>query len=191
MARGEREREILDAAAAVFGARGYAHTSVAEVAEAADVSKTLIFDYFGSKDGLFRGCLDRAGRRLVAEVAAAQETAPDDRVLPTLRALFDALEPSRADWQVLHDATVPGGSELARAAQTYQAQLLALAAEGTGDVLQARGLTGADQVALAARIWVAAVTACVEWWLTRPDLTADEMAALCADVLAATTTLAP
>jgi AcrR family transcriptional regulator len=44
---------ILSAARQVFAARGYAHSSTREIAEAAGVSEALLFRYFGTKAKLF------------------------------------------------------------------------------------------------------------------------------------------
>jgi AcrR family transcriptional regulator len=48
-----RRREILDAAALVFGERGYESATLAHVAERAGISPGTVQHYFGSKAGLF------------------------------------------------------------------------------------------------------------------------------------------
>jgi AcrR family transcriptional regulator len=53
---GTREK-ILEAAAWLFSTRGYAATSLAQVARAAQVSKALVLWYFESKEHLFRAAL--------------------------------------------------------------------------------------------------------------------------------------
>jgi AcrR family transcriptional regulator len=58
----ERRREILDAAAMVFGAHGFDAATVAEVAEGAGVSPGTVIHYFGSKAALFKAVMeDRLG----------------------------------------------------------------------------------------------------------------------------------
>jgi AcrR family transcriptional regulator len=49
----ERRREILDAAALVFGERGYEAATLAHVAERAGISPGTVQHYFGSKAALF------------------------------------------------------------------------------------------------------------------------------------------
>jgi AcrR family transcriptional regulator len=49
----ERKREILDAAALVFGERGYEAATLAHVAERAGISPGTVQHYFGSKSALF------------------------------------------------------------------------------------------------------------------------------------------
>ena len=55
---GERRLQLLAAALEVFGDRDYDDVSVDEVAEAAGVSHGLVFQYFGSKKGLYVACLE-------------------------------------------------------------------------------------------------------------------------------------
>ena len=66
----KRER-ILNEAVALFGARGYAGTSLADVADAADISKAGLLHHFSSKGALFAQVLERrdrqAGSRILRE----------------------------------------------------------------------------------------------------------------------------
>ena len=96
--RADREQQILDAAVAEFGGRGYAHASMAAIARRAGISKPLVYEYFGSKDGLYLACLNRAGTHLVGRVAAAQGGTTLRRAGDTLAAIFSALDGRRLDW---------------------------------------------------------------------------------------------
>ena len=55
--------QLLDAAVAEFGARGYSGARVSEIAQRAGVNKQLISYYFGGKEGLYRAVAEqwRAG----------------------------------------------------------------------------------------------------------------------------------
>ena len=55
----EREREILDAATRLFATAGFHATSTRKIAAAAGVSEGTVFHYFGSKNELMLGILDR------------------------------------------------------------------------------------------------------------------------------------
>ena len=114
--RADREQQILDAAVAEFGERGYAHASMAAIAQRAGISKPLVYEYFGSKDGLYLACLSRAGAHLVGRVAAAQSGMTLRRAGDTLAAIFSALDGRRLDWAVIFDPTLPAGSARRRAA---------------------------------------------------------------------------
>jgi AcrR family transcriptional regulator len=55
----ERERGILDAATKLFATAGFHATSTRKIAAAAGVSEGTVFHYFGSKNELMLGILDR------------------------------------------------------------------------------------------------------------------------------------
>ncbi|WP_241834778.1 TetR/AcrR family transcriptional regulator [Pseudofrankia asymbiotica] len=54
VARRDKRRVILDAAAPIFGDEGYERASIDAIATAAGVSKPTIYSYFGGKEQLFR-----------------------------------------------------------------------------------------------------------------------------------------
>jgi AcrR family transcriptional regulator len=183
--RADREQQILDAAVHEFGGRGYAHASMAAIAQRAGISKPLVYEYFGSKDGLYLACLSRAGTHLIDRVADAQNGTTLQRASDTLAAIFAALDGRRLDWAVINDPTLPAGSAIRDAALGYRARLYRLAVEGTREVLGGYGLTDAEDNALSAHVWSTVVTAIVSWWLDHPGETAAAMTDRCNRVIAA------
>lgn len=79
MSSEERREQILAAALAVFGAKGYVGTTTDDVARAAGVSQPYVVRLFGTKENLFVAALDDAlGRLLQAFGEAAAGVAPDE-----------------------------------------------------------------------------------------------------------------
>jgi AcrR family transcriptional regulator len=76
----ERRRQILVAALAVFGARGYEGATTDEVARAAGVSQPYVVRLFGSKENLFLATIEDALSRMLAGFRAA--LAADDPDVP-------------------------------------------------------------------------------------------------------------
>ncbi|MCC2033912.1 TetR/AcrR family transcriptional regulator [Microbacterium allomyrinae] len=76
----ERRRQILVAALAVFGARGYEGATTDEVARAAGVSQPYVVRLFGSKENLYLATIDDALSRMLAGFRAA--LAADDPERP-------------------------------------------------------------------------------------------------------------
>jgi AcrR family transcriptional regulator len=93
--RGQTEA-ILVAAEQCFSRSGYAGASMREIAEAADVSKSLLHYHFQSKEHLFVEVQIRAYERLAARVAAAVAPIPDgkDRGVAAFDALVTTLRSS-------------------------------------------------------------------------------------------------
>src|SRR5947208_15913626 len=77
LSREERRNAILDAAAEVFGAKGFEATRMDDVAKTAGIAKGLLYKHFPSKDALFEALVDRQGRAYVAELRGVlQSTDP-------------------------------------------------------------------------------------------------------------------
>src|SRR5947209_16074340 len=79
--RAVRERQMLEVAGRVFAARGFHDASMDEIAEAADISKPMLYNYFGSKEGLYFAYVDLSYREIVAaidEAVAAGARAGED-----------------------------------------------------------------------------------------------------------------
>ena len=186
VSRAEREEQILGLAIEEFGRHGHAHVSVAEVARRADISKPLIYSYFGSREGLASACVRRAGDLLVAGVAAARVDADAGRqALDIFAAIFAVLDGCRHAWSVLYDPTIPRGSGVHALARGYRSELAAMGAQGAADVLRRAGDADPLDHDLLGRVWQHAVNAVVTWWLEHPELDAAAMEARCARVLAA------
>jgi AcrR family transcriptional regulator len=86
---------IIEAATALFEARGFDAVTAADIAAAAKVAQGTVFHHFGSKRGLFIAVHDAYQERLVAsiDVAAASGTDPWDR----FRLIWRAYLQSTAD----------------------------------------------------------------------------------------------
>lgn len=69
---------ILDAAAKTFRQKGYAATTVIEIAKAADMQAGSLYYHFRSKDELLEEVLDLGMRRVHEAVEKSQERLPPD-----------------------------------------------------------------------------------------------------------------
>lgn len=86
---------MLQAARRLFAARGYAGISNREVAGAAGLAHTAIYNHFGSKAQLFTAVFLDVQDLLVAELDRSVAAAPDEPAFP--RALLDAIEALMAE----------------------------------------------------------------------------------------------
>lgn len=130
MSRAERERQILDAAVAVFGERGYQAASMDAVAERVGVTKPVLYAHFGSKEGLLLACIARARAELleVTTTAAASAHGPEEMLRRGTLAFFEYLDRREPAWTLLYSESTVAGEALEgiRAQQTdFIAALLA------------------------------------------------------------------
>ena len=72
--RAERREQLLAAATQAFARTGFAATSLDDIAEAAGISRVLLYRHFDSKTDLYRAVLDRAIQRLTAAVGTRDYT---------------------------------------------------------------------------------------------------------------------
>jgi AcrR family transcriptional regulator len=179
--RAEREHQIVAMAVAEFAARGYAGASMVDIAARAGISKPLIYQYFGSKDGLYLACLHQVAGDLLDRLEVA-ELSVDDTVASrvyALQAIFDALEPQRSAWQLLYDTTKPADGPIAEAAEDYQSRTQHLAASGSERFLSARGDHDPLDTDVLTAVWMGVVNTVVTWWLTHPEESAEAMTERC------------
>jgi AcrR family transcriptional regulator len=74
-----RREQILDVALEVFGRAGFHGASMNDVADAAGVTKPVLYQHFDSKRELYRALLEEVGSRLLSAIAKATADAPDGR----------------------------------------------------------------------------------------------------------------
>ena len=64
MTGAERRHQLIDVARSLFAERGYEGTSIEEIAQRANVSKPVVYEHFGGKEGLYAVVVDREVERL-------------------------------------------------------------------------------------------------------------------------------
>lgn len=137
--RATRQR-ISDIATAMFAERGFDHVTVAQIAEAADVSTMTVFNHFPRKEDIF---LDRLPEMAELLRRAVRDRAADETVLEALHGLLlDLLEqrhPLAAVidsgvyfWRTVLDANALR-ARAREAAEELEALLADLLAEETGE----------------------------------------------------------
>lgn len=65
----ERRVQLMEVGRAVFASHGYEATAIDEVARKAGVTKPIIYEHFGSKEGLYAAIVDREMDDLVRRVS--------------------------------------------------------------------------------------------------------------------------
>ena len=60
----ERRQQLLDIGRRLFAERGFEGTSIEEIAAQAGVSKPVVYEHFGGKEGLYAVVVDREVERL-------------------------------------------------------------------------------------------------------------------------------
>jgi AcrR family transcriptional regulator len=124
LSRVERSREVLDAAESVIADRGIQASSMDEIAERAGVTKPVVYDHFGSKDGLVAALVLRAGADLATTVLEAVTAAgdPESALAAGLAAYFQFMQDRRTSWSSLLSETAALTSAAAAALEQVRDQ---------------------------------------------------------------------
>jgi AcrR family transcriptional regulator len=177
--RAVREEQMLEVAGEVFAERGFHAASMDDIAERADISKPMLYAYFGNKEGLYSSYMQRVGTRLLAAMDAAVDPAlePGPQVYASMFAFLGFVEEHREGWAVLQRELAAGeGGPLAEDVGRVRAAIVKRMAA----LLSAHvGETRADALAHG---FVGAGESLAAWWLDHPDHTREEVADLIMDV---------
>jgi len=162
MTAAERREQLIATGRAVFGGRGFDGTSIEEIAARAGVSKPVVYEHFGGKEGLYAVVVDREVRCLLDMVETAL-TAGDARMLleQAAFALLDYIEESSDGFRILvRDSPVgSAGSFVSIIGDVASRVEYILAAE-----FEARGFDTAV-APLYAQMLVGMVGTTGQWWL--------------------------
>jgi AcrR family transcriptional regulator len=74
-----RREQLLDVALAVFARSGYHDTSMNDIADAAGVTKPVLYQHFDSKRELYQALVDDVGSRLLTAIVSAAAEATEGR----------------------------------------------------------------------------------------------------------------
>ena len=173
---------MLSVAERAFARRGFHAASVDAIAEGAGISKPMVYAYFGSKEGLYRACMERARVRLLAALRDGVDTsaAPDQQLWRGLLAIFTFVEEQRDSWAILLGEATSGAGPFAAEGTEVRRQI----AEVVGDLL--RRAAAEEGVAAAglelteplARALIGAGESLASWWRDHPDQSREAVALL-------------
>jgi AcrR family transcriptional regulator len=100
-----RERQLVELGEHLFAERGFAKASMDELARRAGVTKPIIYELFGSKEGLFRACLEGLALRLAQQIAdaARAEQEPEARLRAGGLAFLRFASDNRMAYELLYE----------------------------------------------------------------------------------------
>lgn len=175
MSRAERERQMLDVAERVFGERGYQATSMDEIAERCGVSKPMLYEYFGSKDGLLGACVSRSKAELldVTQKAMAGATAPEDILWRGMVAYFRFIDEHGESFSMLlREPAAAGPDAIAAIDETRRQQSTLIA----GVLATFAPSAPAATIEAYTQIIMGASERMALWQTSRPDVSAEDTA---------------
>lgn len=164
MTAAARREQLVDVGRRVFAAKGVDGTSVEDLAATAGVSKPVVYEHFGGKEGLYAVVVDRELRALTDAVTASLTAGGSDRetIERAALALLDYIEDSPDGFRILVrdvSGSAPTG--------TYASLLSDVAAEVAhllSDAFEQRELES-RYAPMYAQMLVGLVSLTGQWWL--------------------------
>jgi len=173
----ERREQLLDIARRLFAERGLDGTSIEEIAARADVSKPVVYEHFGGKEGLYAVVVDREVERFLAMATRLLEGENhmakfEVAAVELLRYIQDNSDGFRI---LVRDSNPSSGSG------TFASLLSDIASQVEyilGDLFEERGYD-AKLTSMYAQMLVGMVAFTGQWWLDarEPELQLEEVAA--------------
>ena len=172
----ERRAQLLDVGRSLFAERGYEGTSIEEIASRASVSKPVVYEHFGGKEGLYAVVVDREMTTLLDSITDALGEEAHPRVILERAALslLDYVEANRDGFRIL-----VRDSPVTQATGTF-ASLISDAASQVEHILggefRKRGFD-AKASPMYAQMLVGMVALTGQWWLDARKPKKSEVAA--------------
>jgi AcrR family transcriptional regulator len=168
--RAVRERQLVELGVELFAERGFAKASMDELAGRAGVTKPVIYELFGSKEGLFRACLEGLALRLAETIAEAAraERDPEARLRAGGLAFLRFAQENRVAYELLYEGRFSDAAVTVRKRQA--ALILELMREMAPDGVDPRELEVAAHAVNSAYEGVA------HWMWEHPEIEVERLA---------------
>jgi AcrR family transcriptional regulator len=102
MTSAERREQLIDVSRSLFASRGYEGTSVEEIAARAQVSKPVVYEHFGGKEGLYAVVVDREVRTLLDGIRGSLTSGRQRELIEqAAMALLDYIESNTDGFRIL------------------------------------------------------------------------------------------
>jgi AcrR family transcriptional regulator len=166
----EREQQLLDVAEQLFTDHGYEGVALDDISRAAGVSRPIVYQHHGSKEGIFLACVRRARQQFrsrVAESIAAAGPTLGDHIDAGGAPYFDLIEHEPRRWALLFTTSASLNGDLSEA-------LVDLRFNSVIEISAATRRFAPDALTDDLIAFSLAVSGIGEqlgrWWLRRPDV---------------------
>ncbi|WP_432557977.1 TetR/AcrR family transcriptional regulator [Granulicoccus sp. GXG6511] len=114
MPRDQRRLQLLDVAGQVFADKGYHNAAMDDIAEAAGVSKPVLYQHFPSKLDLYLALVDRASEEIVdlVRAAIAGTTNNSERVSAALGSFYEFVAQAGKSFRFVFESDLIGDAQV-------------------------------------------------------------------------------
>lgn len=164
MTGAQRRLQLLQRGRAVFATKGLDGATIEEIAAAAGVTKPVVYEHFGSKEGLYRQVVEHESESLLSAIASSlgDEARPRVLVERAALALLTYIEEHTDGFRIVVRDAPPG--HLEGALSSILSRVTARVEHLLADEFAARGFSTGDG-AMYAQMLVGMVAMTGQWWL--------------------------
>ncbi|MFW0791209.1 TetR family transcriptional regulator [Gordonia sp. CPCC 205333] len=160
----QRRAQLIEVARGLFAERGYEGTSIEEVAQRAGVSKPIVYEHFGGKEGLYAVVVDREMETLLSMVTSSlSDNRSRYRVQQVALALLTYMEERTDGFRILVRGDRTSNSETATFSSLLNDAISQVEHILAGD-FERRGFDP-NLAPLYAQALVGMVSVTAQWWL--------------------------
>ncbi len=162
----QRSEQLLDVAEELFARKGFDRTSIGDIARAAGVTRPIVYEHHGSKEGLYLASIERAKRRIAVDYDAALRGIREPREVVRVAAgvWFSMVERDPARWVLLYGGSaVPLTGELGERLEAIQSSNLGLYVDTIGSWM--REGVSPEQIGQVVHMMFGAAGSLGRWWL--------------------------
>ncbi len=164
MSSAERREQLIDVSRKLFADKGFEGTSVEEIAARAQVSKPVVYEHFGGKEGIYAVIVDRELQHLLVMLSEALSAGghPKRIVERTALALLDYIDSETDGFRIL-----VRDSPVAQATGTFSSLIGDVATEVEhllAEQFRRRGLAPTT-APMYAQMLVGMIALTGQWWL--------------------------
>lgn len=178
MGRAGRKDVILEEAMRVFSSKGYAATSLGEIAAAAGITRSSMYEYFPSKKALFLEVLSRQTEAAIAyvEPKVTAGGSGETRMRAAVAAYFDYAVDNPAAWRLLFDRSREGDPEVQQLRWEVRSTSIEVIKRLLGADFALAGID-ADTAAgpVIVELAVSALDGATRWWERHPETPVDDL----------------
>lgn len=181
-----RRQRIETAAIEVFAERGYDAAALGEIATAAGVTRTVLYDHFRSKRELYLQVLDSQNAAMLAEVGAGITSAGGgpERLRSTVAAYLSFARQRPSARRLLVDPIPTGDTELDQVLAAYRtARTHAVTAMLAPDLARSGVTVGSDESAVVVELLITGVDGVARWWQEHPAASLEDVTDIAARLL--------
>ena len=170
----ERREQLIEVGRTLFAEKGFDATSIEEVAARANVSKPVVYEHFGGKEGLYAVVVDREMSDLLNRLTAALSSGhPRELAEPAALTLLTDIEERTDGFRILARDSSAGSTG------AFSSLLNDIASQVEYVLVREFGARGIDpaHAAMYAQMLVGMVALTGLWWLEERQPSREEVAA--------------